>query len=164
MGCSCCSVLDCDLGMSVGPRSFRREPCLTLRLKPARCYSLQPWSSKHIPWGMTALALLNTYFIFKTQWMVRLDQSAFWSARSPGALLLTAAHETEPTQVSLWGDYGDPFLGARHTTKRIHKSQQSWMEWHLLSQAMNDGAVLLGCSKRDWELGNGHTEAERAKP
>lgn len=130
-------------------RSCRREPCLTLRLKAARCCILQPWSSKYVPQGMIALALLDTYFIFKTQWMVRLDQSAFWSAGPPGALLLAAASETEPTQVSLWCDSGSPFLGARHRTKRIHKSQQSCMEWQL-AKAMNDGALLLGCSKM-WE-------------
>lgn len=104
--------------MSVGPQITQKGVLLELETEASKVLSFSLAPAEHVPWWIIALALLYTYFILKIQWMVRLDQSAFWSAGSPGALLLMAAPETEPTQDSLWGDSGNPLLGDGHTTKK----------------------------------------------
>ena len=147
------------------PRSLRSEFCLNLRPKPAGCYVLQPWSSK-----TRTTALPYTYFTLKIQGVARLNQSAFWSAGPPGALLLAAAPVTEPTQDSLWGGSGDPFLRDGHTAKKgfTKATSSEWDGTYSACQTAGDARWSSPArtqqdrpSPRGGELGNSPREAGR---
>lgn len=150
--------------MSVAPHITQKGVLLELETQTSKVLHPSAFDpAKHIPWWIIALALLYTCFTLKIHWTVRLDQSAFWSAGLPGALLLAAAAETEPTQESLWGGSGDPSLGDGHTTKKgFTKASNS--EWEgTYSARQTEGNARRSKTGRSWETVSWGTVVGRLK-